>query len=373
MVDIQKSKSENAKIKYKYFYWLKEAIGYQPSTIEKKESSISAFEQFIQHRSFKVFNDRVAVAFKNHLINKKTQNGSYLSVITINGDLMDVKEFLLWLLREPGFKKSINPSDIEYLNLDKNTIRSIQTQEPTLIIPTLEDCIRLMDSIKEKDDIADRDRAIISFLLCSGVRIKTLITLPLKAFDEDKLIIDQNPQFGVHTKFGIRNRSKLIIHDNRLLPPILNHVKYLKHEKHFTPDDPLFPKTVCRYKPGTNSKPQKHLEPEFWRSTSSPVRMLRKRAKVAGLPFFPVHTYRHLAVILAIDMAREPKEVKAVSQNFGHKKVITTMFSYYRLSDPEKFKILERLDNKRDENMDISDDMVKIKEMLQMLMERKND
>jgi len=59
---------------------------------------------------------------------------------------------------------------------------------------------RLVDSIVVSNEIDQRDRAMISFTLLSGMRNHAIASLPLGCIDDAKRLIVQNPRQGVRTK-----------------------------------------------------------------------------------------------------------------------------------------------------------------------------
>jgi len=98
------------------------------------------------------------------------------------------------------------------------------------------------------------------------------------------------------------------------------------------------------------------VEPVFWQGTGRIREIFKNRAKEAGLPYYPPHTFRHLAVSLALKNCKNGEEMKAISQNFGHEHIATTLSDYanyppQRLAEIIKSmnlsgKTLENEDNK---------------------------
>lgn len=86
------------------------------------------------------------------------------------------------------------------------------------------------------------------------------------------------------------------------------------------------------------------VEPAFWQGTGRIREIFKRRSQEAGLPYFPPHTFRHLAINLAFKACRNGEEVKAISQNFGHEHIATTV-SVYGNYDPSRLtEIIKGLD-----------------------------
>jgi len=94
-------------------------------------------------------------------------------------------------------------------------------------------------------------------------------------------------------------------------------MNYLIKELLFSPDDPLFPKTIIE-----NSINRKFeatgLLREHWQ-TASPI---RDAFQNADLPYYNPHSFRNTLVRLGENLCQTPEEFKAWSQNLGHEGVL---------------------------------------------------
>lgn len=104
-------------------------------------------------------------------------------------------------------------------------------------------------------------------------------------------------------------------------------VAYLRNEKLWGNDDPLFPST--RIEVGISRQFEATgLERKHW-STATPIRQVFRTAFTnAGLPYFNPHSFRNTLVKRGQEVCRTPEQFKAWSQNLGHEKVLTTFLSY---------------------------------------------
>lgn len=203
--------------------------------------------------------------------------------------------------------------------------------------PSKEHVVALADSIECKAEVDMRDRALISFLLLSGMRDMAVASLPLGCFDPNKLEVRQYPELGVQTKFHKKLITHLFVFDDRLLSHVLDWAKYLTDEKGFSSKDPFFPwnKVVRGCQSGNFESTE--VEPKFWAGAGPIRRILKDRSEAAGLPYYKPHAFRHAAAQLALRQRTSPEEWRVVSQNLGHESPVTTDTSYAKQS-PERVK-----------------------------------
>lgn len=204
-----------------------------------------------------------------------------------------------------------------------------------------------MQSIQLQNEVDRRDQALIAFTLLSGMRDEAIITLPLGCLNLETLIVHQNPEQGVKTKFSKDILTTLFVFDEKLLAVIQEWVEYLKKDKLFTDQDPMFPATKTEQESADNyCFTSDKIERRFWKTTNSIRNIFKRRFEQVGQEYFSPHTFRHLATKLAIDLCNTPAEFKAVSQNLGHENVATTMFDYARLPDDEVSKKVKNITSK---------------------------
>ena len=333
---------KNEVVKRKFFKWLKEANGCCNSTVNSIEKAILIYEDFTGRTDFATFNSRKAIEFKEWLKKRKIKSKT-LSLNTYCTYLRHLRKFFLWLSWQPGYKSKITIDTVDYLKALKKEER-IATQYIPRNFPLQEYVIKLAGSINACTEIDKRDRAMISFALLSGMRDKAIVTLPLSCLDENDLTIDQNPKLGVDTKFSKHILTTIFKFDDKLLGYVAEWVKLLK-SKGFGSQDPLFPRAKTdKGEDDLSFEASSEVEPVFWQGTGRIREIFKNRAKEAGLPYFPPHTFRHLAVDLALKSCKNGEEIKAISQNFGHEHTATTLSSYANYAQPRLSEIIKNMD-----------------------------
>jgi len=149
---------------------------------------------------------------------------------------------------------------------------------------------------------------------------------------------------GVETKFSKSIKSVLFNFNSTLVSYVIEWTEYLK-AKGFGSQDPLFPRSKMRQENnGLSFEESSDVEPIYWQGTGSIREILKKRCQEADLPYFSPHTFRHLAVELAIKNCRTGEQIKAVSQNFGHEYIATTLSSYGNYDQKRLIEIIGKMD-----------------------------
>ena len=336
-----KHNPENERIKRKYFAYLKEAEGHSEPTVDAAAKSLSRFEESTRYRDFKAFHFEQAVAFKRRLAEQTGQrSGERLSKATLHATLTQLKRFFQWLAREPGYKSCIQYSDAEYFNLsDKDT--RVATAHREQRAPTLEQVRRVIETMPVRTEIERRDRTLIAFTLLTGARDSAIASMKLKHVDLSANSVYQDAR-EVKTKFSKSFNTFFFPVGDEIRRIVADWVRFLREEKLWGNDDPLFPATHIALGE-TLQFEASGLEREHW-STASPIRTIFREAfNRAGLPYFNPHSFRNTLVRLGEERCKSPEEFKAWSQNLGHEHVLTTFLSYGAVASDRQGEILRDL------------------------------
>ncbi|HPM38257.1 MAG TPA: tyrosine-type recombinase/integrase [candidate division Zixibacteria bacterium] len=330
----------NAKIKRRYFERLDEADGLAESTIDAYNQAICRYEEYSGREDFRKFNRARAVGFKRWL--EEGTGGRALSPGTVYHTLRYLRAFFTWLSGQAGYKSRISLDDVAYLALDKKAVQKVVASRPVRC-PTLEYVLQLTGSISPQTDIDRRDQALIAFLLVSAMRDQAVATLPLGCLNVDSLVVSQDPNAGVQTKFSKTIVTTLMAFDDRLIGYVRDWARYLITVKLFGPADPLFPRSKIEQADGLCFSAI-GVEPVFWKGTGPIREILKRRAAEAGLEYYHPHSFRHAAFHIAMRHCRTAEQLRAISQNFGHEHIATTLTSYGRLEAVEVDGIIRTMD-----------------------------
>jgi integrase len=182
---------------------------------------------------------------------------------------------------------------------------------------------------------------VVAFTLLTGARDSAIASMKLKHIDLIAGCVHQDAR-DVKTKFSKTFDTFFFPVGEDALRVVAEWVGYLRTEKLWGNDDPIFPAT--RITLGTNRQfVADGLERENW-SSASPIRgIFREAFERAGLPYFNPHSFRNTLVRLGQEICSTPEAFKAWSQNLGHEKVLTTFLNYGAVTCDRQGEILREL------------------------------
>lgn len=342
---MNKHNPNNERIKRQYLIFMKEARQQQEATIDAIAKALNRFESYTRFRDFKSFHFEQAVGFKKHLAKQENNRTSKkLSKATLNSTLRQLKSFFQWLSMQSGYKSRINYPDAEYFNLSENDVR-VATAKRSKPVPTVEQIKHVLGAMPFKTALEKRNRCLIALTLATGARDGAIASFKLKHIDLIERSIFQDAR-DVKTKFSKTFTTYFYPVGTEVLDIIRDWVDYLRNERLWGNDDPLFPSTDVRQ--GKNKTFEAaDIKKEHWK-TASPIRKVFKEAfEAAGLVYFNPHSFRKTLVRLGEMVCQTPEEFKAWSQNMGHEGVLTTFFSYGEVQPQRQAEILKNLGQPR--------------------------
>ncbi len=333
-----KRNGPNERVKRRYLQYLKDAKGRDEASLDAVAKAIDRFEGHNRNRDFKKFHVEQARAFKAHLAStRNARTGDPLSASTIHSTLSALKTFFIWLAQQRGYRSQINVADAEYFNAPDNLSR-IATARRYKAGPTIEQVRAMLDAMPAESDIERRDRAIIAFALLSGARDRAIVSFKLKHIDVESELIEQDAR-EVRTKRAKSFSTWFFPVGDDFRKIVVDWVTYLRVEKGFISEDPLFPK--AKVAPGHDLAFRAvGLAREPW-ANANPVRAIFKQAcALAGLPYFNPHSIRNTLVQLAYDRKLDAERFKVWSQNLGHESCLTTFCSYGEIPPTRQAQII---------------------------------
>lgn len=342
---MQKYNPANERLKLKYFDYETEANGKSPKTIESIRKAMIRYEEFTSYQSFKTFSHKQAMEFKAHLLKTKNRHGESLSLSTIAHTLAPMKEFLKWLAMQPNYKSSIRFSDIEYLNLTEKDKRGLQ---PNTLkqYPSAEQIRKAIETFNSKSELDRRNQALMALVFATGIRDGALIGLKLKHVNVAKKYVVQDPK-EVATKFGKRIHSKFYPVGEDIHQIVIGWVRYLREEKLFSDNDPLFPKEILTHDAEMTFRGG-NLSREHWQGAVAVRGIFKQAFEKAGLPYFSPHRFRDTLSALGRELCCTTEEQMAWAKNMGHESPATTFLVYGGFSPDQQFEVIERLGRKTD-------------------------
>jgi integrase len=302
--------------------------------------AIDRFEVYTRHKDFKAFHIEQARAFKRELSEQRGRSGEPLSKATLYATLTTLKRFFVWLAGQPGYKSRMTYADAEYFNLSAKDTRIAKATRPERV-PTLEQIRHVPRYMPATTDIERRDRALIAFAILTGARDGAITSFKLRHIDLVEGKIDQDAR-DVRTKFSKSFVTTFFPVGDDIRAIVVDWVNYLRQEKLWGLDDPLFPATKVAMSESLRFEAA-GLDRKHW-SNAGPIRTIFKTAFArAGLPYFNPHSFRKTLALLGGDLCETAEHYKAWSQNLGHDHVLTTFTSYGDVSSPRQAEIIRAL------------------------------
>jgi len=328
----------NERIKRRYFSYLKEAKRHSDPTVDAVAKALDRFETYTNHRDFKKFHFEQAIAFKKHLAEQRSQQtGDKLSKATLYSTLSNLKRFFQWLSEQPGYKSRLQYCNADYFNLSDKEMR-VATARREQKAPTLEQIKHVISHMPKDTEIERRNRALTAFTLLTGARDSAIASMKLKHVDLSAGCVLQDAR-EVQTKFSKTFTTHFFPVGDEIREIVANWVGYLREEKLWGNDDPLFPSTRIEQNAERQFKAV-GLERKHWRSATRIRTVFRQAFERAGLPYFNPHSFRNTLVRLGETVCQTPEQFKAWSQNLGHEKVLTTFYSYGEVGNQRQGEII---------------------------------
>jgi integrase len=326
-----KVNATNEKLKNKYYEYLREVEWYSEKSIKKMKSAIYCWEDFSDFDDFGKFSMKKAVDFKEWFKNRIVpRTNKPLALKTRYDYLRHLRDFFKWVTGQSGYKRKINIEAVECLRLSKEESRMALAKRREHY-PEIEQIKQVVKSITINNEIDMRDRAMLCFTFLSSTRDDAIISLPLGCSNENTLEVDQDPAKGVRTKYNERIQGVLFKFDDEFLGYVLDWVKYLKNEKQFCDTDPIFPASKLEHQGEIKKFVCDSVVSKFWADTSRIRAIFKQRFEEAGIEYYQPHSFRHTANKEAVDKCRNGEQLRAVSQNFGHKHIGTTLGAYAKM------------------------------------------
>lgn len=334
----------NERIKHKYLNYLKEAMRNSEATVDGAAKALSRFEEYTGYRDFKNFRVEQAVAFKRYLaLQNGQQSGKKLSKATLFTTLNHLKRFFHWLAGQNGFKSRISFSDSDYFNLSEKESRVARAYRDARV-PSVEEIRCVIDHMPEKTEIERRNRALVAFTVLTGARNSAIVSLKLKHIDLVKGTVYQDAR-EVNTKASKTINTHFFPVDPLFQEIFESWVSYLRQDKIWGDDDPLFPATEVGVVSGLGFSVV-GLKRAHWQGTESVRKIFKDAFAQAGVPYCTPHSFRKTLTRFCHRMSLTPEQVMALSQNFGHESPLTTFTSYGKVPDHRQGEIIRELRNR---------------------------
>lgn len=313
---------ENWKLFKEYLQYREEVHQLDKKSVRLEETWLTHVLVWADKSSFKdILNKRPV--FPVYMLSARSDGKQgQLSPAYTKKAIRSAKRFLKWLLEHKHIR-TITPQFLDTLRMPRMEVepkkREIVTYQEILAIASAP-----VENTKE-----ERIRAALVFLWLTGIRAGAFVTLPLVAVDLEELEIKVSPSLGVRVK----NKKGRIVH-------VLNNLELLPVVKEWDakvravlPDNGLWfahlsPLTSEIDTHATIENVGKHRYNILYEGAKAWLKKM-------NLPYHSPHKFRHGNAVYEVQKAETYDKVKAISQNLGHKSVMTTDSIYGVFSDAD--------------------------------------
>lgn len=335
-----KRTSANTRIKRKYFAYLRGAEQLSEASVEKVAASLSFYEAAMGYKDFKRHNLTWPERFREVLAEATGPKGKPLGASTRSNHMRHVRSFIRWLADKTGYKSRIGWSDAKYYQLSRNEERVAgEKRDPEYPLP--DHALKAFRAMPNGTELQRRDRAVFAFLLMTGARVKATASLKLKRVNLVERTVHQDAR-DVDTKRAKTFKTAFYVSDPDVWEAFSSWVAYLYDEKHFGPEDPLFPKTGQNIDADGNFMSEA-VTRAHWAQTGSIRTIVKEAFQRVHMTAYGPHSFRHMLTHIGMDICQSPRQLKAWSQNFGHSDVMTTLQNYGKLTSREQVEEIAKL------------------------------
>lgn len=321
---------KNERIKRDFLKYRKYARRLSDKSLERDLAALERFDVWNGRKDFSRFHIEWAMGFRTHLEQiKSTTTGKPLGKSTTRAIMAVLREFVIWLSQQDGFRSRIRPADAEYFNLSRRDEAEARAA-PERPAPSITQAKRALSLMPASTPRELRDKAVFSMLCLTGIRVAALVSLRIKHINLVEKSVTQNPR-EVATKFGKRIDTFLAKGFREAEEALAEWLTHLDNKEFYGPDDPLFPATALKATVATGFQPE-GFDRRPWKTTEPVRKIVNGAFKAANLPAFGPHAFRHMLARHAVNTSTSVAEFVANSQNLGHTDVLTTLRSYGQIS-----------------------------------------
>jgi integrase len=332
------------RLKRRYEIHLKRARGLDQKTIEHSLSAAAKLFSFLEDKSLKSFSTLVAMMYVDYALGvKNTRTGKKRALVTVIAELNRIKDFLIWLQSQPGYKSRISYSDIQYLNVNRKELRAARAATRKSQ-PSIVDCRVTFERMPKGTEVEMRNRALFALLMLTGARIDALVTLQVRHLNMKGEYILQSG-LESRTKNSKTFLSGFFNIDKIYKKEIKAWLKYLSKEKQFGAELPLFPKPKI---PSTIGFGQwGDTSEDFYKGPGQPSRMISDAFVSAIGERHGPHSIRRTITKWVVEKTQRQDEIKAASLNLGHTDIQTTTSSYLSITEEQQVELVRQIGRKK--------------------------
>ena len=271
---------KNERLKRQFLEYRKFARQLSDKTLDREIAALERFDVWNGRKDFAKFHIEQAMGFRSHLETCKTAKGKSMGKSTMRAILSTMREFILWLSQQDGFRRKIRPSHADYFNLSRRDEAEARAA-PHRPAPSINQTKHALSLMPNATPIQKRDKAIFALLCLTGIRVGALISLNVGHIDMTEKSVTQNPR-EVATKFGKSIDTFFTKDFGEAGVALEDWINYLDEKALYGPDDPLFPATSVTAN-ANHGFFENGFEKRHWKSTDPVRKIVRLAFEAANL------------------------------------------------------------------------------------------
>src|SRR3989338_7016058 len=298
-------------LKIQYLEYLEIEKGKSLKTLENYGRYLDRFLGYAKVKDINQLTEEIIRQYRLHLNRVRTADGQPLKRVTQNYHVIAIRNFLKYMA-----KIGVKTVAAERIELGKQEDREVTFLE-------LDEVARLIDSPKGSNLDSLRDKAILTTLFSTGMRVSELCSLDRDKVDTNRGELAIRGKGGKIRMVYLSDEAKKIIKD------------YIT--KRSDVDEALFIR-IPKSKTFTKNSDLR-LTP---RSIQRIIRKYSIKAGIVGKHVSP-HTLRHS---FATDLLRNCADIRSVQTMLGHASVTTTQI-YTHVTDKQLREVHQKFHNKQ--------------------------
>ncbi|MFK7878083.1 MAG: tyrosine-type recombinase/integrase [Paracoccaceae bacterium] len=320
---------KNERIKRRFLEYRKYAGRLSDKTLDREMAALERFDVWNRRKDFAQFHIEQAMGFRTHLEQAKVAGNKPMAKSTMRAILATLREFILWLSQQDGFRSKIRMADADYFNLSRRDEAEARAAPPRPA-PSVNQANYALSIMPSASAIDLRNKAVVALLCLTGIRVGALVSLRVKHVNLAEKSVVQNPR-EVATKSGKSIESFFEQGFDEAEAVLTAWLKQLNEVELYGPDDPLFPATALLTNSNTGFAAN-GFDRRHWKTTEPVRKIVQQAFDRAGQPNYGPHAFRHMLARRVVDMSLSVAELVATSQNLGHSGVLVTLTNYGQLS-----------------------------------------
>ena len=160
----------NERIKRRFLEYRQYARQLSEKTLDREIAALERFDVWNGRKDFSKFHIEQAMGFRKHLEQIKSAAGKPLGKSTMRAILATLREFILWLSQQDGFRSRIKPADADYFSLSRRDEAEARAAPPRPA-PSVTQARRALSMMPTETSRELRDKAVFALLCLTGIRV----------------------------------------------------------------------------------------------------------------------------------------------------------------------------------------------------------